>query len=304
MSTSFLPFSQLVHVGHTSRSIQALVAQGHIRKVRPGIYAPAGVLEPLEQHREVMMATVPLVDPSNVFSHTSAAVVHGLPVRSSDLQQLTMTRLTAGHGHQTPALRVRRTRLDQDEIIEMEGFRVTTLARTTSDQIRLLPFTWGLVTADAALRKGLAPHELAASLQRHPRLHGVTKARRVASLADARSESAAESLSRAQMHLAGLPAPEVQFEIFNSDGAFVARCDFGWPAYGLVGEVDGKSKYGDLLRPGRTAADAVMAEKIREERIRQEGFWVVRWDWGVASDLRALTARIRAGLENAVVSAT
>jgi hypothetical protein len=46
-----------------------------------------------------------------------------------------------------------------------------------------------------------------------------------------------------------------------------------------VGEFDGLVKYGRLLRPGQTPGDAVVAEKRREDRVRDEGLRVVRWTW-------------------------
>ena len=44
---------------------------------------------------------------------------------------------------------------------------------------------------------------------------------------------------------------------------------------------------------GRTAADVIMAEKDREERFREAGWWVVRWGWHDLADASALALRIR-----------
>jgi hypothetical protein len=48
----------------------------------------------------------------------------------------------------------------------------------------------------------------------------------------------------------------------------------------VVGEFDGEEKY---VKPeylnGRTASQAVVSEKNRENRIRATGKNVVRWDW-------------------------
>lgn len=57
-------------------------------------------------------------------------------------------------------------------------------------------------------------------------------ARLVAALADGRSESVLESLSRAVMFEQGFPKPELQVRLVDSDGEF-GRGDFGWP--GLIG---------------------------------------------------------------------
>ena len=99
-------------------------------------------------------------------------------------------------------------------------------------------------------------------------------------LLDPRSESAGESYSRVVFHLAGLPAPEPQYRVPTPDRRFLGRCDFGWPALGVLGEFDGKKKYGRLLRePGQTAEDVLIEEKRREDRLRALGWIVIRWMW-------------------------
>ncbi|UUL76652.1 hypothetical protein NG819_02405 [Pseudarthrobacter sp. Fe7] len=111
------------------------------------------------------------------------------------------------------------------------------------------------------------------------------------------SESAGESLSRAQMHLLGFPAPMLQAK-FRQGGFLLARTDFYWPRYRLIGEFDGDAKYlDDAFLGNRTARQAVLAEKKREDRLRAAGFRVVRWDWATASDpARFATCLREAGL--------
>ena len=65
----------------------------------------------------------------------------------------------------------------------------------------------------------------------------------------------------------------------DESGRFVARVDFGWEEQRTVGEFDGKAKYGELLKPGQTSRDAMLAEKRREDLLRDLGWQVVRWTW-------------------------
>ena len=95
----------------------------------------------------------------------------------------------------------------------------------------------------------------------------------------------------------GIPRPELQYEIWDGD-TFVARSDFAWPEYNLIGEFDGAIKYGKLLQPGETAVDVVMREKRRDENLRRMGFWVVHWDWDAAWQGSPMDRIIRAGLTN------
>ena len=273
---------QLRRTGLTTSEIETRIRNGKLARLRRGIYALPGTPTPEDHHRRLIHAGITAVTDSNVVSHVSAGVLHDLPVPRKQLELVTMTRMTPGHGEHSDRMRVRRTALDPDEVTVLDGLRVTTLARTVFDLARSLPFEWGVMACDAALRRGLDSAALEWSTRRHPRLRGAPRARQVIRFGDPRSESPAESLSRVQIARACLPAPELQYEVFDSDGAFVARSDFAWPELLLIGEVDGKAKYGSLLRSGQDPADAIMAEKRREESIRQQGFWIVRWDWDMA----------------------
>ena len=71
----------------------------------------------------------------------------------------------------------------------------------------------------------------------------------------------------------GFPPPVLQAELTASDGDFVARVDFLFPDERVVVEFDGETKYGD------GPAEAVIAEKWREDRIRELGYIVVRVSW-------------------------
>lgn len=264
--------------GISRTDLDSHLRSGTLVRIRRGVYCRNEELEQRNAHLRLMVATRSLVDQSNVFTHESAAVLHGLPMPTISPSRVFMTRRSPGHGDSSRSLRVRWTRLDDAEVTMIDGLPVSTLARTACDLARQLPYEWGVAVCDAALRAGLERGALQAALRRHPGLKGLPKARRVAEFADALSESPAESISRVQIAQAGLPAPVLQYEIVDADGVVIARANFGWPEYGLVGEVDGKWKYGELLRPGQIPQDAIMNEKRREEAIRQQGLWIVRWD--------------------------
>ncbi|WP_306915610.1 MULTISPECIES: hypothetical protein [unclassified Arthrobacter] len=97
--------------------------------------------------------------------------------------------------------------------------------------------------------------------------------------ADPRSGSAGESYSRALMWVAGFQAPELQHEVRDRSG-LVGYTAYYWDGVRVAGEFDGVEKY---LKPeylkGRTTSQAVVDEKNRENRIRDCGIGMVRWDW-------------------------
>lgn len=293
---STITYSELIRAGLTSNAIAALERAGRIHRLRRGVYTYGRDDDALLTHRDLVAATWRVVDPSNVLSHTTAAALHGLPVRTSALELVTMTRTTTGHADKGPHLRVRNTRLTEEEVTLLDGMRITTLARTVSDVARLEPLRWGVAAADRGLQLGLEKPSLETAIRLHPRLQGVRRARTVAELASPLSESPAESISRVHILQAGLPAPEQQVEIYDEQGEFVARVDFLWRDHGVVGEVDGAGKYGELLPAGVTPQDAVMAEKSREGRLRALGYWTVRWDWRTANEPASLVQAIAPAL--------
>jgi len=65
------------------------------------------------------------------------------------------------------------------------------------------------------------------------------------------------------------------------------------------GEFDVKIKHGKLRKPGQSLEDAIFAEKLREDSLRDLGWQIVRWIWadlyrrGVIRD-RVLRAFARA----------
>ena len=78
----------------------------------------------------------------------------------------------------------------------------------------------------------------------------------------------------------GIIPPEPQFRVCDSAGRFVGRCDSGWKDQRVLGEFDGKKKYGELgLQRGQSPEYALFEEKQREDRLRDLGWQVVRWVW-------------------------
>lgn len=115
---------------------------------------------------------------------------------------------------------------------------------------------------------------------------------------DGRAEGPGESWSRVQMATLGLPMPQLQTRILDARGEFVARVDFEWEEYGVVGEFDGKTKYGRLLKPGQHVDTVVRQERAREERIRRQSRWVIRWNTKELFDADMFKQIILTGLKN------
>ena len=268
-------------LGYDSDEVRRLKGRGELTWLRRGAYVRDGTtnLSVEQRHRLLIKATVPLLHNGAVISHSSAAVLHGLPVWPSGVSQVHLTRDRLGGGKDRTHVRVHGARLADQDVTTIEGVAVTSLGRTVLDLCRTLPIEQAVAAGDRALAYGLVVDALEEALLQLGRSPGVRSARRAIQLMDGRSESAGESVSRVRIISDGLPAPELQLDIRTPDGRFVARVDFGWKEQRTVGEFDGKIKYGRLLRPGQRIEDVLYEEKKREDAIRDLGWKVVRWLW-------------------------
>ena len=250
-------------------------------------------LDPRLAHLRLIEATLSQCAPGVVVSHTSAAAIYGLPVWSQHLDRVHVTRNRRGGGQTRRWVRVHGAPLGEADVVADGGRLVTSLSRTVVDLGCSVPLAQAVAAGDVALTR-INREEIERVLRRQAGRTGIGRARRAVALLDPRSESAGESYSRVVFHLAGLPAPEPQYRVLTPDGRFVGRCDFGWPEFGVLGEFDGKKKYGRLRRkPGQTAEDVLIEEKRREDRLRALGWAVVRWMWSDLSHSEPLLAQIR-----------
>lgn len=270
---------ELSALGYTHAEVTRLVRRGELARVRRGAYvSTTAEVDRRTAHRRLVEASLAQAAPDSTASHHSAAVLHGLPLWPDRLAQVHLTRDRAGQSTNRPGLHVHGLPLPEPEVVLVGGLRTTVLARTVLDVACTLPLHEAVAIGDAALRQGLDRVELAEALDRAAGRRGIAAARRAIAFLDARSESAGESVSRVRFHQWGLPAPEPQLPIWDGS-TLVARVDFGWPELGVVGEFDGREKYGRLLKPDQSAQDAVFAEKRREDAVRQLDWGVVRWIW-------------------------
>jgi hypothetical protein len=284
--------------GYPADELRALLRGGQLTRVRRGVYLSGPAPDkPDERHRlAVHAAFVDLADGA-VASHGSAAVLHGLPTWEVPLERVQVTRARAYGGRKENLVHVRVARLEPDEITLVEGIPVTTLTRTVVDLARALPFEPAVAVGDAALAgHKIEPDALIDSLRRSTRRPGCVRARRALAFLDGRAESVGESRSRVAIHRAGLLTPVLQWEVRDEQGRLLGRTDFGWPDWRVVGEFDGRIRYGRLLKPGMDVSEVVYQEKLREDDLRAEGLTVVRWRWSDLSSFAHKAAQLRRAL--------
>jgi hypothetical protein len=288
-----------VRSGWSDDELGRLVRAGELGRLRRGAYVN-GLLpnDAAAVHRLLVRATLGGLRQPAVVSHQSAAVLHGLPLWDVPLDRVHVTRRPPAWNISGGVFCCHVARLRDDEVEEIDGVQVTTAVRTALDLARSLPHEAAVVALDAALHGRLLDHDVVrARLFDIAGTPGSRSATRAVVFADGRSESVGESRSRVILARWGLAPSALQYEVRTTSGDLVGRTDFAWEERGVVGEFDGRVKYGRLLRPGQEPGDAVFEEKRREDAVRDEGWGVVRWVWSDLRTAHRFAARVRTALD-------
>lgn len=300
--------TRTVESGRRSEFYRAARAGRYIRLAH-GVYVPATTWSSLssdDRYLARIHAVASVSRPGLLFSHRSAAALWRLPSIGDWSPVVEATVGSMSTGPSRAAFTARQYPVPSEHV-EIDGLAVTALARTVIDVGRLASLGAAVAAMDAALAEKdrrtaliterVTPEQLAAEFHRIKSARGSRRCRDALELADGLSGSAGESLSRVNMHLLGIPRPVLQQEFRDAQG-LIGYVDFWWPEFGLIGEFDGVGKYlrADILA-GRSTADALVAEKKREDRLRALGPRVTRWGWEVARSLPLLSRQLRdAGL--------
>ncbi len=275
---------QLMKLGHTRESITALVREGAVTRLTRGVYAvgdvPEGSARSVEWHR-MLGRGARLLYPDGALAGHSAMVALDLPVWGATLRRAHLERP------------VRREVITRDLVIrppfdgDAASPGVVPAAAGVVQHCLEHGATPGIVAADAALHGGVATlaelNAAAGVVRGWPRS---SRVRTMMALLDARSESVGESRLRVGLTLLGVQV-EPQVVIRDERGRFVARVDFLVKDTRVVIEFDGLVKYRD------GGAEALIAEKRREDELRRLGYHVVRVVWSDLERLGGLVARLR-----------
>jgi hypothetical protein len=235
-------------------------------------------------HLLLARAVVQRMGEGAAISHQSAAVLHSLPSWGLDLERVHLTK-SIGRVRSDRALQVHRSPLEPDDVREVLGLCLTSPARAIVETTCSSSYEVGVVLADAALREGLVTSDqLIAIANRFEHWAGSPAARTAVALADGLSESVGESRLRVLMANEGLPRPQLQVEIHDSGGQLLGRVDF-LVIQQLIVEFDGVQKY--------DSAEVIVAEKWREDRLRELGYSFARVGWADLDRPRETSKRLR-----------
>lgn len=290
-----------------TRDLAAAIHRGEVTRVARGVYRVTATIDNDPQRRDddeflARVRAAELVAPGALtFAGVAAAAVWGLPRIGPWPDRVPVLSRRADGGRSNGSLKRTYVGYPADEVTR-DGIRVTSLARTVADVARTESLECAVAMADRALRGMAGEHgwpritreAVHAELDSLGRVPGIAAARGVLGFATGLAESPGESVSRVVIRRLGLTAPVLQ-QRFDDEAGLVGVVDFWWPQYGVVGEFDGVGKYvRDEFTRGRAAADVVIAEKVREDRLRACGPRVVRWGWRDLASPADLGTRLRA----------
>jgi len=228
-----------------------------------------------------------------VLSHWSAAAIWGLPLVGRWPTKVHVLVDTASGGRSNHSI-VRHPGRERAAIVMRDGKWVTRAADTVVAMAQVLPFPSAVAMADMAIhapRRGrplCTRAQLLEALAAASGHHGYAAAARVVAFANELADSPGESVSRANMHRCGFMLPDLQVMFRDADG-LIGFTDFFWRTINRIGEFDGLGKYlREEFAAGRNPAEVVIAEKVREDRLRGTGPAVSRWGWEIANSPHAL----------------
>jgi hypothetical protein len=272
-------------VGFTISQIRTRVRRGAWIVVRRGVLVDAAVMSASPPHLLACAARWLELPNDVAVGHASAGVLHRLPqVEVPAAPTFVVARERRGaFSHAQPA------GLPAAHLTTIRGIPVTSPARTLVDLLRAAENRFDAqALADASAAFGITSGDVSGILTWCAGWPGIVQARCAWEFVDARAESPLESRSRLWMRDGGLPVPETQVPI-RAPG-LSTRVDFLFRAQRTIVESDGRVKYTDPWQeaePSREGDDVLWKEKLREDRLRDLGFEVVRATWADGADAGA-----------------
>ncbi len=273
----FFTTAQTHEIGHDHKSIATMVRGGAWHRVRRGYYVFGDTwreLDDVGRHRVRSRAVLHSLGPAVALSHVSGVVAHGVAIWGLDLSRVHVTRLDGGAGRIEGDVVHHEGLCVDDDLREVDGQCVLAVERCVLEAGSRAQGAAKLVPLSSMLHLGLASRDdLEAQFARMERWPFLRSMHVPVRLADAGSQSPGESVGLHLFWSGGVPRPRTQYEVRDAEGLLLGTCDWGWPEHGLLGEFDGRAKYGRLLRPDQQPDDLVSTAKRHPPRVVCRGEW-------------------------------
>jgi len=257
-----ISLSQLKVAGETAGSVRVLLAHGHLRVVRPGLYLVGGLVQTFDSALWIAALAV-----GGVFVGTTAAYLWDMVEEHTG-----PIRVAVEHA-------ARAKRLDGVEVVRSDrmvqrssrrqGHRLARRSDAVLDHAASLNRAGAVVFVDRALSQGwVSRKDLAARLESPARGNGVLRAVHSTIVEGAEAES--ERLLHRLLTKAGLTGWRPNAWIRLGDGRRV-RADVLFDAARLVIEVDGFRYH--------SATGRFQTDRSRQNALTLIGYTVLRFTW-------------------------
>lgn len=278
------PFTltQIESLGITRSQLRTLVLNGEVRRPLHGVYCSSQLPDSQELRARCAALVLP---PHTVVCDRSAAWIHGVDTFDLIDRALPPPLEVVAVGGQDRSRRNEvyggKRRLQPDEVMTIEGVRVTTPLRTACDLARLRGRHSSLAALDAFMRKhGITQADFVRVLPRFRGQRGVVQLRQLVPLASPLRESTGESFTAVAIDSAGLPPPTPQVWVELEDFGPV-RLDHAYEDLKIAIEYDGVEHHSSEADRER--------DRLRREALERAGWLVIvvrKSDFtGGASDL-------------------
>ncbi|MDO3394410.1 type IV toxin-antitoxin system AbiEi family antitoxin domain-containing protein [Nocardioides cremeus] len=293
---------ELLASGMSDANIRHEMRAGRLTRVRHGAYVATPSWDALDgdgRHEVTTRAVLRQARTDVVVSHTSALPLYAAPTWGIGLDEVHVTRRDGRAGRHEAGTVQHCGAIRDGDVRMLHGVPVMSPTRVALEVTTRAPRTPALVVVNDLLHRGLTTtEELEARYAEGIERWSHTLATDIVlRLANPACESVAESRAWAFFFEQHLPRPESQYLVAGPGGEVVARLDFAWPELKVWVEIDGKVKYLEPWRPGQSAGDVVIAEKAREDMVRELTGWrCIRVTWDDLAHPARLAARLRAAL--------
>ncbi|MDN6667055.1 MAG: hypothetical protein L0L36_09335 [Brevibacterium sp.] len=180
------------------------------------------------------------VQPGDVFSHISAALIHGLDPVLMGTPKVEISRRSPTRNYSS--LYIYSRDLSAEETTDSFAYPVSTLTRTLADLALDHSLEVSVPLISQALRAGSASlPDIEERLVKGQR--GRRRAQLALKLSDADYESSAEAFCAVKFYRHGITGMVPQLDAFTDSGEFIGRNDFRHEKVPVVVEVHGVGKY-------------------------------------------------------------
>lgn len=239
---------------------------------------------------EMCRAYLPRITGGQFFSHTTAAMLWGMPLPLTPRGPIHVSASPPAREPRTRNVVGHRLRMPEDGLTLIDDFPVPTRAETWGQLGEVLRRDDLVAAGDWIVGRGDPILDLV-DVAGRARRRGAIALREAVELVRVGAESPKETEVRLILVRAGLPEPELNWTLRSATGAFIARLDMAYPHHRVAVEYDGRQ---------HAEGEQFVRDADRWRAISDEGWTLIRvLSHHLASPARHIVEPVRRALRAA-----